>query len=305
MHGFVNLLVAAALLRAGAIDESGGAARVLDDEDPGSFVVTPEQIGWRDRVIEAAALGSVREEALTAYGSCSFGRADRRPCRAWLAAMSDRDATTDPALRSWVPGADGSDRPIQSLPYCAFALGTDMPRLGVGIGPMIVDLGAVARAGHLDLGTVADPAGTLGASNLNPLLAQDRAAWRRLRARLGELLRSDADDRLLRPHLVSIADAALHLPFAPVTTSTSAARSSTRRRGRNACSGPSRSAPSELALDRSRTMAARARWVVSGTRHRRPGGSGARADELAERRAHADGRHRGSTRVVLRRPTPT
>ena len=71
MHGFVNLLVAAALLRAGAIDESG-AARVLDDEDPGSFVVTPERIGWRDRVIEAAALGSVREEALTAYGSCSF-----------------------------------------------------------------------------------------------------------------------------------------------------------------------------------------------------------------------------------------
>jgi hypothetical protein len=71
MHGFVNLLVAAALLRAGAIDEPG-AARVLDDEDPGSFVVTPERIGWRDRVIEAAALGSVREEALTAYGSCSF-----------------------------------------------------------------------------------------------------------------------------------------------------------------------------------------------------------------------------------------
>jgi fumarylacetoacetase len=128
--------------------------------------------------------------------------------------VTDHDATTDPALRSWVAGADGSDRPIQSLPYCAFALGTDAPRLGVGIGPMIVDLGAVARAGHLD-GTVADPAATLGAPNLNPLLAQDRAAWRRLRARLGELLRSDADDRLLRPHLVSEADVTLQLPFAP------------------------------------------------------------------------------------------
>lgn len=71
MHGFVNLIVAGALLRTGAVDESG-AARILDDEDPGSFVATPERIGWRDRVIEAAALGSVREEGLTAYGSCSF-----------------------------------------------------------------------------------------------------------------------------------------------------------------------------------------------------------------------------------------
>ncbi len=128
--------------------------------------------------------------------------------------MTEPDATTDPALRSWVPGADGSDRPIQSLPYCAFALGTDAPRLGVGIGPMIVDLGAAARAGQLEA-TVGDPVGTLGAPNLNPLLAQDRGAWRRLRGRLSALLRSDADDATLQSHLVSASDATLHLPFAP------------------------------------------------------------------------------------------
>jgi hypothetical protein len=85
MHGFVNFIVTTALLRAGAVDESA-AARILDDEDPSSFVVTPARIGWRDRVIEAAALGSVREEGFTAYGSCSFD-----------------EPTTDLARLGWLP----------------------------------------------------------------------------------------------------------------------------------------------------------------------------------------------------------
>jgi hypothetical protein len=71
MHGFVNVLVATALLRAGAIDE-GDAARVLDEEDATAFSVTPELVGWRGRTVESAALGALREEGLTAYGSCSF-----------------------------------------------------------------------------------------------------------------------------------------------------------------------------------------------------------------------------------------
>ena len=78
-------LVTTALLRAGAVDESV-AARILDDEDPDSFVVTPERIGWRERVIEATALGSVREEGFTAYGSCSFD-----------------EPTTDLARLGWLP----------------------------------------------------------------------------------------------------------------------------------------------------------------------------------------------------------
>ncbi len=124
------------------------------------------------------------------------------------------DPTNDPALRSWVPGADGSERPIQSLPYCAFARDGGAPRLGVGIGPAIVDLGAGAEAGLFD-GAVAEPRATLGAATLNPLLAQDRLAWRALRARVSELLRTDADPALLRPHLVTETEVTFHLPFAP------------------------------------------------------------------------------------------
>jgi fumarylacetoacetase len=79
--------------------------------------------------------------------------------------------------------------------------------------PCVIGTGDGTR--RLRDGTVDDPMRTLGAPNLNALLAQDRRAWRRLRARVSELLRHDADERTLRPHLVSGADATLHLPFAP------------------------------------------------------------------------------------------
>ena len=71
MHGFVNLLVAVALLRAGVAD-ADAAATVVAEEDPDAFVVTADAFGWRDRTVEAAAVASVRADALTAYGSCSF-----------------------------------------------------------------------------------------------------------------------------------------------------------------------------------------------------------------------------------------
>ena len=71
MHGFVNLLAAVALLRAGVADAASAAA-VVAEEDPGAFVVTADAFGWRDRTVDARAVASVRAEALTSYGSCSF-----------------------------------------------------------------------------------------------------------------------------------------------------------------------------------------------------------------------------------------
>jgi hypothetical protein len=85
MHGFVNVLVATALLRAGAIDE-GDAARVIDEEDPTALTFTPEEVGWRGRTVEHGALGAIREDALIAYGSCSFD-----------------EPTTDLAALGWLP----------------------------------------------------------------------------------------------------------------------------------------------------------------------------------------------------------
>lgn len=71
MYGFVNLLAATALLRAGGIDERR-APEVLTEEDDGAFTVHAEAFGWRRQTVDGPAVASVRTDALTAYGSCSF-----------------------------------------------------------------------------------------------------------------------------------------------------------------------------------------------------------------------------------------
>ena len=55
------------------------------------------------------------------------------------------DETHDPALRSWVEGADGHpDFPIQNLPLGVFAPEGEAARPGVAIGDAILDLQATA-----------------------------------------------------------------------------------------------------------------------------------------------------------------
>ena len=62
--------------------------------------------------------------------------------------MTQLDSTHDPALRSWVPGADGHpDFPIQNLPLGIFSPPGEEPRGGVAIGDMILDLPAALDAG--------------------------------------------------------------------------------------------------------------------------------------------------------------
>lgn len=100
------------------------------------------------------------------------------------------DATTDPALRSWVDVPAGSDFPIQNLPFGAFLRPDDTaPRLGVAIGDSILDLRIVARAGLLEAG-LPEAETLLGATTLNALLARGKPAWRAVRWRLSTLLAS-------------------------------------------------------------------------------------------------------------------
>jgi fumarylacetoacetase len=114
------------------------------------------------------------------------------------------DATTDPALHSWVPVAPGSDFPIQNLPYGAFVRAGHAPRLGIAIGASVLDLHALASAGTFD--DLFPGAGeVLAAESLNPLLGCGRSAWRLVRERVSSLLGS-ADRRL---HDAGLAERAL------------------------------------------------------------------------------------------------
>lgn len=128
------------------------------------------------------------------------------------------DPTLEPALRSWVPVPEGSDFPIQNLPYGVFSRGDDPPRVGVAIGDHVLDLSELALGALLDDLPGVRPEIFL-ADSLNPFLALGRAAWRAARERISSLLtegdRRITDAGLGDRALVPIAEADLHLPFRP------------------------------------------------------------------------------------------
>lgn len=70
MHGFLNLLVAAALARQDASEETILSA--LGDEDAGHFALQADGLRWRTTLLGADALNATRARSFTSYGSCSF-----------------------------------------------------------------------------------------------------------------------------------------------------------------------------------------------------------------------------------------
>ena len=122
---------------------------------------------------------------------------------------------------SWVPGADGSQFPIQNLPYGIFshARSGRSARPGVAIGDAVLDLCELSNAGLLDgLGFAAES--VFSEPTLNAFMARERADWRAVRARLASLLGAGGDGALqsnagLQARcLVPRAEVAMHLPAA-------------------------------------------------------------------------------------------
>jgi fumarylacetoacetase len=108
------------------------------------------------------------------------------------------DATYDPALRSWVEGADGhGDFPIQNLPLGVFSLADGVLRAGVAIGDFVLDLKA---AGY----DVPAP--------LNAFLARGAEARRALRGCVSSLLAAGSTPRPEWLHRQS--EVTMHLPCA-------------------------------------------------------------------------------------------
>lgn len=109
------------------------------------------------------------------------------------------------SLQSWLASAQGdTDFPIQNLPCGVFDDGRGA-RMGVAIGDMILDVGAVDHG--LDPALFAAPA-------WNAVMAAGPAVWAALRARLTDLLSDPAHRATVAPHLVPQAGARLLMPFA-------------------------------------------------------------------------------------------
>jgi hypothetical protein len=69
MHGFLNILAAAALAPHG---DRPMLQRIVAEDDPAAFHFEDAALCWRDERIELGELESSRRTAFVAYGSCSF-----------------------------------------------------------------------------------------------------------------------------------------------------------------------------------------------------------------------------------------
>ena len=94
---------------------------------------------------------------------------------------------TDTSLTSWIAVPEGSDFPIQNLPYGVFsdAYGT---RCGIAIGQSIFDLARAESAGAFTNTGLSHE--TFRADSLNGFLGHSRGVWAGVRSRVTELLTS-------------------------------------------------------------------------------------------------------------------
>ena len=70
MYGFLNVL-GAGILAAEHVWDEATAIKMLEDEEPQSFVFDEKVFAWRDWKISAEAIAS-RRQLITSFGSCSF-----------------------------------------------------------------------------------------------------------------------------------------------------------------------------------------------------------------------------------------
>lgn len=117
---------------------------------------------------------------------------------------------------SFVESAQGSDFPIQNLPFGAFVRKEGEPsRCGVAIGDQILDLAACVEASLFE-GT--DYEASFKATQLNAFMELEKAQWHAARQRISELLSADgnsplkSDADLRAKCLVAQSDVTMVLP---------------------------------------------------------------------------------------------
>lgn len=70
MHGFINLFLAAAFLRAGM--NSKAAVQLLEEQSPQAFHFDEDGVSWREDRVSVREIAAVRQDLATSFGSCSF-----------------------------------------------------------------------------------------------------------------------------------------------------------------------------------------------------------------------------------------
>lgn len=106
----------------------------------------------------------------------------------------------DPKLKSWVHVPEGSDFPIQNLPFGIFRTESQLPHVCCAIGNQLIDLKALHVMGYLE--NLPFTLDDMVSESLNKCMRHGKHAMRDLRNRVSKLLRSDMPDLRDKEHHV-------------------------------------------------------------------------------------------------------
>ena len=108
---------------------------------------------------------------------------------------------------TWLPITDDAPFGTQTLPYGVFSRPGDRPSVGVLVGSTVLDLAAIAaRIEHPHASVFVEP-------SLNALMSLGPDGWREVRRWVASLVSESERADEVRPHLVDVADVAMHLPI--------------------------------------------------------------------------------------------
>ena len=91
----------------------------------------------------------------------------------------------DPTLQSWLPIPEGSDFPLQNLPFGMFTVGELGPRAATALGDHVIDLAELQEQGFFS--ELKLPRGIFEQESLNAFIALGQPVWRAVRQRLSDL----------------------------------------------------------------------------------------------------------------------
>jgi len=103
-------------------------------------------------------------------------------------------AANDPNRKSWLPVKEGSDFPIQNIPFGVFITKDDIITIGTRIGEYAIDLGAFHQLGYFKGIPLTDD--IFMQDSLNDFIADGRKTWRLVRKRISEIF--DIENPTLR-----------------------------------------------------------------------------------------------------------
>lgn len=95
------------------------------------------------------------------------------------------ESSVSPMLQTWIDVSEGSDFPIQNIPFGVFLTPDDVVTIGTRIGNTAVDLGAMHRLGYFKGIALADD--IFSQDCLNDFISDGKKTWRLVRNRIAEI----------------------------------------------------------------------------------------------------------------------